>query len=285
MSSTHDSHPLQDSGIPHIQHQVDHQQHHIQEQDLHDISNQQQQQQQQQHDQQQAQSLEHKIVGLFLWHDVLTSSIAVCCGLLVVFLIQWGGYSLITLISYIILLQLLICFIFINGTKLFLQATAAKEQQQTNISNTSSNNAIVAPPPLSTPYISSIDGDDLMSEYNYVSQSLVLEYSGVITDSINSLCNSCVEIVRCGNNWYTLKVMLMLFLISVVGRLLDGITIIGILWILAFIVPKLYLHHQNVVDDRINQVRNGIEEIRQFVERKLPVVNIRRKTHTKDKKE
>ncbi len=46
--------------------------------------------------------------------------VSFACGMLFVLLIQLGGYSLLTLLSYLGLLQLVVCFVYINGSRAYL---------------------------------------------------------------------------------------------------------------------------------------------------------------------
>jgi len=224
-------------------------------------------------------SLSQKIVSLLLWHDVLSSLMSLCSGVLFVFLIQFGGYSVLTLLSYLCLLQVTICFIFINGTKMFL---AAQKQHIGNSSSTGGSSTASVDPNTTTEYTSSLDHHD--ADYPYVSQAIVLEYSGYVTDVINSSLNQCADLLRCKDNIKTIEVMLILVVCSIVGRLCDGVTMIGIMYIGLFTVPKIYLEQHQIIDERMMLIKHSIQRIRTRIKQILPGQGIIQSTE-KDKTE
>jgi len=58
------------------------------------------------------------VVSIAVWEDAQLSGIAFGCGVLLLTLISIGNYTLTTVLAYIALLQLLICFVYINARKL-----------------------------------------------------------------------------------------------------------------------------------------------------------------------
>ena len=228
-----------------------------------------------------------KVADLLLWQDPLSSFLALSSGALLTFLLQVSGYSLLTLLSYLGLLQLLICATFINGTKLFLslqhQAMGASSTLTPSFSSTTSSSASSpssssSHPPASFPpsFISSLDPPPL--DYSFVSQDLVLEYSGAIADLLNSLLHSLTSVLRCQSHWLTLQAAVVLVVISVVGRLMDAVTILGLAWVCLFTLPKLYVLHKEEVDARIAHARSIVDGLREQVRKYLPEEDRKRKT-------
>ena len=228
-----------------------------------------------------------KIADLLLWQDPLSSSLALSSGALLTFLIQVSGYSLLTLLSYLGLLQLLICATFINGTKLFLSLRHQTMDSSSSSSTFSSTASSSAPSPSSSsspstatpslaPFVSSLDPPS--ADYSFVSQDLVLEYSGAIADSLNSLLHSLTLILRCHSHWLTLQAAVVLLVISVIGRLMDAVTLIGLAWVGLFTLPKLYVQHKDEVDQRVARVRALIDGVREQVRKYLPEEDRKRKT-------
>lgn len=189
------------------------------------------------------------------------------CGLLMILLIQYGGYSLLTLLSYLALLQLLICFIFINGTNLFLQATQRSRNDRIDEEHIIGNSNNMDNTALLTTSVH-VDMDEV--DYNYIPQSLVLEYSGYITDVLNATLNHCARILRCRDNIETIEVMIILVCLSILGRILDGVTMLGLLYISLFFLPKLYLKHTIIIDQKMKQIRQTSQFIRSQVKQLLP---------------
>ena len=210
--------------------------------------------------------LSHRIADLLLWHDVLSSSLALSSGVLFVLLIQVGGYSLLTLLCYLSLLQLLICAVFINGTRFLLSL-----QQQTAAFSSSASAAQSTAPPSSSElpaFVSSLDVPS--ADYSYVSQDLVLEYSGAIADSLNSLLHSLTLILRCRSHLLTVQVALVLLSVALAGRLVDGVTLLGLMWVGLFTAPKLYVRFKDDVDERVGRVKAVIDGVRAQIAQYLP---------------
>ena len=208
--------------------------------------------------------LSKRIADLLLWHDVLSSGMALGSGLLLVCLIQLGGYSLLTLLCYLALLQLIVCFVFINGTKLFLSLQYPSNPQPA--APAASASASLSSASLSS-FISSTDPAPPV-DYLFVSNDLVLDYSGFIADSLNAALQGVAGILRCHHNALTLQVMAGLLVLSVVGRVMDGVTLLGMMWLGLFTLPKLYVLHKDEVDSRLQKMRavyDGVrEQLQQF---------------------
>jgi hypothetical protein len=214
-------------------------------------------------------SLLKRIADLLLWQDVLTSSLALSTGVLLVFLLQVCGYSLLTLLCYLSLLQLLICATFINGTRFFLSL-----QHQAKAAGSAASTPLTSAQP--SPFYSSLDAPS--ADYSYVSQDLVLEYSGAIADSLNSLLHSLTVVLRCQSHWRTLQAAVALMGLSFVGRLMDGVTLCGLMWVGLFTVPKLYVGYKDEVDEQLSRVRAVVDGVREQVRRFLPEEDRKRKT-------
>ena len=209
------------------------------------------------------------VADLLLWHDVLASSLALVSGVLLVFLVQVCGYSLLTLTCYVLMLQLLICLIYVNGTKFFLQhATAAQSTlssssaSSTPASAPSSSSAMPPPPPLS------FESD--VADYPYFDQDLVLTYSGHIADTLNTLTQSLSHLLHCTNTLHSLQALGLLTVLSTVGRLFDGLTLLGAVWVAMFTLPKGYLLYREQVDEVVGRWKARVDEVMARVRKYMP---------------
>jgi len=206
------------------------------------------------------------VANLLLWDDVLASSLALVSGVLLVFLVQVCGYSLLTLTCYVLMLQLLICLIYVNGTKLFLQhaATAQLPSSVTFAPNStpSSSSTLPLPPPLS------FDSD--VSEYPYFDQALVLTYSGHLADTLNTLTQSLSHLLHCTNTLHSLQALAVLTVLSTVGRLFDGLTLLGCVWVAVFTLPKGYLLYREEVDEVVGRWKGRVDEVMARVKKYMP---------------
>ena len=202
------------------------------------------------------------VVSLLLWHDPLTSLLALFCGVLVVVLCEVSGYTMLTLLSYLAALQLITTFVYINGTRLILAIRGVA----TTAPSTSGMSAPVSA------------ASEL--EYMYVSQALVLEWSGDVADSINYALNNLAYVLRCRDNAWTIQVIVMFIIAAFVGRIVNGVVLIGLMYVGLFTIPILYVTNQVVCDAYIGQARYVITQWQTILERHLPGFPI--KDHTKN---
>lgn len=208
------------------------------------------------------------VANLLLWDDVLASSLALVSGVLLVFLVQVCGYSLLTLTCYVLMLQLLICLIYVNGTRFFLQhATTTTTQSSSSTSSTpasapTSSSALPPPPPLS------FDSD--VSDYPYFDQDLVLTYSGHIADTLNTLTQSLSHLLHCTNTLHSLQAVAALTVLSTIGRLFDGLTLLGCVWVAVFTLPKGYLLYREQVDEVVGRWKGRVDEVLARVRKYMP---------------
>lgn len=145
------------------------------------------------------------VTSLLLWQDSLTSAIVFSSGLLFLFLISYGGYTLLTLFSYIALLQLAVCFVFLNGTKLVMQLKGDKSRAETTTTTTSTNSNSDEP-------------------VDYLTEQMCALWQPVLRLHVNRSLSYITNIIRCVDNVKTAKVCLVLLCTSLIGRLFDGLT-------------------------------------------------------------
>jgi len=189
-------------------------------------------------------ALAQRVCELLMWEDVVSSAVAFASGLLVVLLVEVGGYTLLSLVSYALLVQLLVCFIYINGTKLYLSLKGQPVPQ------------------LDDPVI-----------VEMVPREVISSYITFIHDTLNYFLNELAKVIHCHDNYLTLKVMGGLALLAVFGRLFEGLTLIGIVYFLAFSVPKLYFLNKEVVDAKLLQAKHLAFQYAAIIASKLPLIN------------
>ena len=199
---------------------------------------------------------------------MLASSLALVSGVLLVFLVQVCGYSLLTLTCYVLMLQLLICLIYVNGTKFFLQHVTSTQPasshsaSSTPSSGPTSSSALPPLPPLS------FESD--VSDYPYFDQDLVLTYSGHIADTLNTLTQSLSHLLHCTNTLHSLQALAALTALSTIGRLFDGLTLLGCVWVALFTLPKGYLLYREQVDEVVGRWKGRFDEVMATVRKYVP---------------
>ena len=155
-----------------------------------------------------------------LWEDVLASSLALVSGVLLVFLVQVCGYSLLTLTCYVLMLQLLICLIYVNGTKFFLSHTPHPPNYHPPPPPPPPQPSPPPPPPPPPclPHRRPCRSTATWPTIPYFDQDLVLTYSGHIADTLNTLTQSLSHLLHCTNTLHSLQALALLTALSVAGR-------------------------------------------------------------------
>lgn len=92
------------------------------------------------------------------------------------FLIRFGGYTLLTLLSYLFLLQITTCFLFVNGTQLILKIKGQTQSQR----------------------------DETYKQY--ITYEMIEPYVPEVISLGNKVVNMLIKIMRCRDNVLTLKV-------------------------------------------------------------------------------
>ena len=193
-----------------------------------------------------------RVVNLCQWVNPLQSALTLLCALLLTFLLH-SGYTVLTLLSYLLILQLLTCFVFVNGSQVILkmkgQKPAVGKAGEKSGAATSSAWAV--------------------EQVEYVSLNTLQNLLPVVHTSVNGLLNSAMFIIRCGDNTLTLQVVACLAVASLFGRVFDGVTMFGLSFILLLSVPKLYTANKEAADVQIEKVRRGVQKVREIVQSKV----------------
>jgi len=146
------------------------------------------------------------------------------------------------------MLQLLTCFVFINASKLILkikgQEVAAAGTRPAGSKTSGAGGAADV---------------DAMTEY--VSEATLQSLVPLVQSSINVLLCSAYDLIRCRDNTASLRAIGALLLLSVLGRIFDGVTCATLLLVAALSLPKLYLLNQAAVDSALLQLRAIAERV------------------------
>lgn len=207
------------------------------------------------------------VLDLCTWVHPLQSSLCLLCALLLTFLLH-AGYTVVTLVSYLLMLQLLTCFLFINGSKFVLRmkgqntASGAQRARDAAAAAAASKSAATTG---SSPTDSSALSDDASTQIEYVSLASLQALVPVFHASLNGTLNTGMHVIRCGSNSLTLRIIGALFLASLVGRVMDGVTLFGLACIGALALPKLYTLNQPVVDAHLAKLNAAVEKVARMV--------------------
>lgn len=180
------------------------------------------------------------------------SSISFCSGLLFFFLLGFGDYSVLTLTSYLFLLQLLVCFILVNFSKVFVTVKGSQRGQ----THTQEKESVFK-----------LDFLNASIGYTeYISLQTLQQYLSIVHYALNLTLNWMLYVIRCQSNPYSLKVMLVLILTASSGRIIDGVSMAAIVWLLLWSVPFLSVRYPNQwaqysqsIQDHMNQIIHSLQ--------------------------
>jgi len=203
-------------------------------------------------------SFGEKFVGLVLWSDVVNSTVTLTSGLLFLFLLKFGGYSFLSLVSYLMLLQLVLSFLYVNGMRLWFSYGPLFVAYLPNASVTfqgpsqiPSQNTDLASSNPSSNFSGSEEGE-AVQEYVSIESLRVSLLS--LANTINPVVGLVVEVARCKSNIKTLKALVLLSVFAAVGQMMDTISFYLLFWLALFTLPNIYFNNKTLIDERIRML-------------------------------
>jgi len=180
-------------------------------------------------------SVGDKIVRIILWEDdMVNSAIALSCGLLFVFLVEHAEYTVFSLISYLALLQLVVCFTYVNGMRVWIKyAQGSTTPTQTNESY----------------------------DKEYMTVDSVRDNLHSLIQTLNPLIALTINIFRCKDNVATIKAAVLFYLLALLGSMFDEMTLFGIGYLALFTLPKVYILNKDVADKYLSQINGHIGQL------------------------
>lgn len=157
------------------------------------------------------------------WKSPFKSALIFIFVGLVYFLTRKGKYNLITLTCYLGLAMISVCSALVN----FMIWKNALMQQ---------------PPP------ENFVEKRLKDKKFQLTQQQFGSHIDTALQVINLGIESFRQAVFCTNQWYTLRVVIALYVVSLVARIFSVYTLMYIGFVLLFIVPKVYLSKQEKID-------------------------------------
>jgi len=196
------------------------------------------------------------VVSICLWQSPLSSGLTLLCVALLTFLLQ-RGYTLLTLASYLLMLQLLTCFVFINASKFILKlkgqeasgGAAAKGARPGSIGAEAAAGGAASSAGASAPPV------------EYVSEATLQSLVPLVHSTLNVLLSECMALIRCADNAATLRVIGALLGLSLLGRAFDGVTVAAMAAIAALTLPKAYVLNKEVVDRALGQAAAATDKL------------------------
>jgi hypothetical protein len=158
------------------------------------------------------------IVRLVCWHHPLNSALVLFTAGLAAFLVTSGGYSVLSLVSLLVLLQLLVCFVYMNfarmlyGSQRPVNGRAYMDREH-----------------------------PLHAEYELFSPVAVDALVRPLCRQLNTASRVVVATLRCKSNVHTLLVAGVVAAIAALGQVVSGAFFLFLLLVAAFTIPRVYL--------------------------------------------
>jgi len=164
----------------------------------------------------------HQVSGLLHWSDPVQSALVFGIGNFFFFLITYGEYSVLTLVSYLALALIFVCGAYVYGT--MLRAHFKKEKAE-NPFQAKLKNPFVASKFSLEPHAESIIG--LINDGAHLWRSVLYFTDGA----------------------FSLKFAFAIWVFSVIGKLFSGTTLLYMTFLTAFIWPRIYQEKQAQIDE------------------------------------
>jgi len=184
------------------------------------------------------------------WRDPIRTGLLFGIFNFAFFLITYGEYSILTLITYCALALLVVAFAYANGSILF-----AKYIQ-----------GLVAENPLSSRWSNA----EPLPRYVVEKQ----------LDSIWNFANAVLEVSRdvfyCNFPILSIKVASILFVLSLFGKWFSGLTLLYIGVVIAFVWPRIYEEKKELIDQYWKLVNEHVDTYTLLVLSKIPKMDKRK---------
>jgi len=95
----------------------------------------------------------------------------------------------------------------------------------------------------------------------YISIETLVSLLPLIHSSINSLIDRSLFLLRCEDNRSSVQALVVLLALSVVGRVMDGVTLFGVSCCAAMSLPLLYQRNQKAFDEWYGRISRDFERI------------------------
>jgi len=190
----------------------------------------------------------NQVSGLLHWNDPVQSALVFGIGNFFFFLITYGEYSILTLFSYLALALIFVCGAYVYGT--MLRAHFKKEKAE-------------------NPFQAKLSNPFVASKFSLEPHA----------ESIIGLINDSAELWRSvlyfTDSTFSLKFAFAIWVLSVLGKVFSGLTLIYMSFLTAFIWPRIY-HEKKAQIDELYALAEG--KIKHYVALALSKLPLKKKT-------
>jgi len=103
-----------------------------------------------------------------------------------------------------------------------------------------------------------------------VPEDLITAHAPCLTGAVNAALARAKALFLLTSPVDTLKFGLCLYLLTFLGAWFNALTLVTLVWVAAFTLPKLYLNNQAAVDEVVAKVVGQVEEVKAKVVEALP---------------
>jgi len=185
------------------------------------------------------------VSNVFHWRDPLRSSLLFGIFNLFYILTSWGGYSVLTLISYLLLALVLVCFSYVNFVVLKSQWVNGK--------------------PAENPF-----KERFRNAQFHVSPESAKQHLKTVVDVLNLSIDKFKVVLYCTNNMLTLQFAFCLYVAATIGSWFSGATLFYLVLLGSFVWPRLYEEKQKEIDQLFSLAMTQIGNYYQLALSKLP---------------
>jgi len=187
-----------------------------------------------------------------MWKDYVESGLLFFILNSLLFLLTWGKYSILTLISYLLLSLLMFCFSYVNLT---------------NFQSSKQN----MPEPTENPIIQKLGNCEF-----YIKKENVHPYVDCLIRAANLAIYQLRPAYLCEHNILTAKVACGLFVAAMIGKCFSTIMLLYLAILVLFIWPRLYHEKRTEINHAYNVAKEKVHELSRMAMEKMPE-NIKKK--------
>mmetsp|Transcript_46774 Transcript_46774/g.117873 ORF Transcript_46774/g.117873 Transcript_46774/m.117873 type:complete len:243 (+) Transcript_46774:82-810(+) len=174
-----------------------------------------------------------KVSDILHWRDVIESGLVFLIANMFFYLITVGGYTVVTLISYQLLSYMFCCAVYVGAFK------AKNRKAETPVGN-----------PLA---------DRFKGHRFEIDKAAVDEYVNLGIDALNVFIVHLKSAVLCYNIVDTIKYIVILWFVSVIGGWFSGVFFAWLFVLVSFVWPRLYEEKQQQIDAAVAQAKTQAE--------------------------
>lgn len=203
-----------------------------------------------------AEAIEYSPTGkLFHWVDPVASGVTLVLGIVLIFCL--AAYSIISILSNVLLLAVLGgvgCKVYVHMMG-FLKKPCKDPLAQLALLDVSCTDECIAPT------------------------------MNAIVQFYNSSSNQLRSLVLGEDLYASVKFGLVLYLLTMVGSMFNALTILGISWVLAFLLPRIYEDNQDSMDELCAKVVDQYHVLDAKVAALIPISSKKVEVTTSEDKE